>query len=488
MTAPAPRRSTRTTPPEPLVLPNVPTAPESITSEKNLLGSILINPDAFVLVSGILKSDDFFYLRHQHIWVAMTRLSERQEPIDIELLAEAIDNAGQLEAIGGRAYLAELTNSVPTSINAEFYAEIVRRTSVRRQYLKAFDDARTYALDENIDIETMQAKIEATIGSVSMKALRGGLEHVADVVAKDAARIEAHLDDGLAPIDGVPMPRLLPTFQKMMKGWRNGKLYYVGGYMHGGKTSFLIQSAIEAARSGEIVAFFSVEGTTEAISRDIIAMMSGLKADDIARGNITAAEYRQYLHATDELRDLAMFIDGDKQLDPKTMYRRIQQLMTLAGGRRVVVFVDYLGKLCIPKDLPPEKRGALERDNKLRTKYLSGAMQSTAETLGIPMIVAAQTARPEKPSNRKGRGGFDPKPERPRRPVAQDLADAAECERDAHVIIFPWRPDITKTEAEIIVAKNKVNGWIGGISCYFDKTTREHYESVGYAREDEEND
>lgn len=486
MTAPAPRHSNRTAPPDPLVLPNIPATPESIVSEKNLLGSIMINPDVFILASGLLKSDDFFYLRHQHIWAAMGRLSERQEPIDLELLAEVLDNAGQLEAIGGRAYLAELTNGVPTSMNAEFYAEIVRRTSIRRQYLKAFDEGRKFALDEDIDIETMQAKIEATIGSVSMKALRGGLEHIADVVAKDAARLEEHLDAGISPINGVPMPRLLPTFQKMMKGWRNGKLYYVGGYMHGGKTSLLIQSAIDAARSGEIVAYFSVEGTTEAISRDITAMMAGLKADDIATGNITAAEYRKYLHATDELRDLAIFVDGDKSLDPKTMYRRLRQLKTLSGGQRIVVFVDYLGKLCIPDDLPDDQKRALRSDNKLRINYLSDAMQRTSVSLDVPVIVAAQTARPEKPANRKGRH-YEAKPDKPRRPVAQDLAESANVERDADVIIFPWRPDLMKTEAEIIVAKNKVNGWMGGITCYFDKTTREHYESFRYG-EDEDNE
>jgi len=442
-------------------------APEATDNEKAYLGGLLMYPEW--IYDTPLKPSDFFNNRHAKLFEAMLALRATNQPIDPMLLAEVLENAQEggalLQYVGGRTYIAELTNSVPVAQNTHHYAEAIRDTSVRRQYLHALDNARVAVLDESKPIEATSAAVESIIGSVTMEASRGGLEHISGAISADLARLDAMFEDGVRPVISVPM--FLRPLENVMHGWRIGRLYYVGGYMHSGKTTFMIQGALSAAAAGAIVAFFNAEGKTEDVQREMIAIAAGIPSDRAATGAMTIAEYNHYAKVAADVSKLPIFIDGDKRLDPDMMFRRIRTLKNSAPDKPVVVFVDYLGKLQAPERKHKDLRG----DRRLTMSFLSDAMKRTAESLDVCMVVAAQTGRPEKPTNKR-------KDDEPRRPVAQDLAESADLERDADVIIYPWRADLKERDGEIVVAKNKINGWNGSVPVMFDNAARQWREMV----------
>lgn len=451
-------------------------APHSVDAEKAVLGGVLIDPGAFGNASDLLKADDFYLTRHAHIWRAMEALVSEGQSIDILLLAErlerdVVNGRTLLEDIGGRAYLLDLSNSTPTSVHTSHYAEVVSRESIRRQVLKACDDTRAEALNDQMDLETLTGRYESRFGAITLRSSRGGLEQIGDAVTRETDRLEAAMDNPNPGRYFVPSP--WKALNHNAYGWTFGKLAYVGSYMHGGKTTILMQSAIAACLAGVASAFFSVEGTTEEVTRDLLAMHSGLRAADVLTGNLTKAEYLHYLKRGDEMSRWPLYVDGDKLLDPRTMYMRLKRLQATLNGAPLIVFVDYLGKLMlppVPKDARQDtKTDAMlrtaQRDDRLRYQYLSGAMKTTAVDLNVAMVVAAQNGRPDKPAPARSRK----KAEKPAPPNASELAGSAALERDADLILMPQFIKRDAGEAELHVVKNKVNGWNGSFPVLWDK-------------------
>ena len=433
-------------------------APEAMDIEKAYLGGILVDP-AWILDTP-LKPQDFFSARHAVIFRAMLALRSTNQPVDCELLSEVLENGGELKNTGGRAYLLELANSLPNSLHTPHYAETIRAASIRRQYLQALDEARATVLDESKTIESTAAQVEKIVGSVTMDASRGGLEHISDAISADVARLDAMFEDGVKPTIGVPV--FLKPLENVLRSWRLGRLYYVGGYMHSGKSTFIMQAALGAARQGAVVAIFNTEGRREDVQREMVSIAAGVASDRVATGSLTIAEYARYSAVAAEVAKLTIFADADESIDTDQLYRRVRTLKNSFPDKPLVVFVDYLGKLSLP-----ERMAGKIRDRRGEMSYFSKAMKKTAETLDVAMICAAQTARPERPSKARG------KDDEPRRPVAQDLAESADLERDADVILFPWRVNPSEVDGEIVVAKNKVNGWNGSVPCMFDKSSRQ---------------
>jgi replicative DNA helicase len=133
--------------------------PYSEEAEEATLGAILVNPDVFVSLLAVLKPDDFFILRHRYIWEAMTRLHERNEPIDLLLLIEALKSDGHLLDIGGPAYLTQLSNRAPNSQHGAIYGTLVEKMAVRRRLMAAADRIKSLALDTELTVEDITEQI-----------------------------------------------------------------------------------------------------------------------------------------------------------------------------------------------------------------------------------------------------------------------------------------------------------------------------------------
>ena len=155
--------------------------PHSREAEEAVIGSILINPEAYFDVAQFLVGDDFYIHRHKWVWEAFTRLQEQRTPIDFLTVSEELDQAGQLAELGGPAYLTVLLNNVPTSLHAEAYGHIVEETAIRRRMIQAANKIAKVAYQEDLNIETARDSCAAAkTGTFNSRASTFKLREIYD--------------------------------------------------------------------------------------------------------------------------------------------------------------------------------------------------------------------------------------------------------------------------------------------------------------------
>lgn len=195
-----------------------PGAPFSQEAEEAVIGSILIDPGAYVSVSAFLKPNDFFLMRHQYIWQSFERLNTRGEPIDLITIAEELENMEVLDTIGGRAYLIKLSNNVGTSIHVEVYGRLVERTSIRRKLLVTADEIKQLAMDEALNLDAVVGQAEEKLFTVTETQVQRDFVPMWDAISDYYDRMEYMLQHS-SEAAGVPtgyrdLDALLGGFQK----------------------------------------------------------------------------------------------------------------------------------------------------------------------------------------------------------------------------------------------------------------------------------
>jgi len=193
-------------------------APYSQEAEEAVIGSILVNPNAYVALAAFLEADDFYLLRHQFIWQAIARLNERNEALDYLTIVTELKNMGWLEDIGGPAYITRLVNNTPHAIHAEFYGRIVERAAVRRRLLKATDEIKALAVDEQIDLDRVVNEAESRLFDVTDRQVKREFKSMYEAVGQYFDQIE-YLMQNRDKSFGVPtgfkdLDQLLGGFQR----------------------------------------------------------------------------------------------------------------------------------------------------------------------------------------------------------------------------------------------------------------------------------
>jgi replicative DNA helicase len=192
--------------------------PYSQEAEEAVIGAVLINPNSFLTVASFLKADDFYLLRHSYVWQAMQRLHERKEPIDNITLGKELEDLGMLNEVGGHAFITQLISNTPTSVHAEVYGRLVERAAIRRKLIRASDEIRALALNEEMTIESVTTEAELKLFDVTDTQLKREFVSMNDAVNEYFDRIE-HLMQSSTESIGLPsgfrdLDALLGGFQK----------------------------------------------------------------------------------------------------------------------------------------------------------------------------------------------------------------------------------------------------------------------------------
>ena len=354
--------------------------PFSIEAEKALLGSVLINPDVFLTLSAFLKADDFFILRHSHIWSAMLRLSERREPVDPELLADELENIRQLEAIGGRAYISELANSTPPSVNAEFYGQLGERAAVRRRLRKAADEMKALAADEALDLEAVIAKAENSLFTVTDRQLKRDFMPMEEAVGQYFDRIEYLIQN---PDAQYGVPSGFRDLDQLLGGFQKSDLLIFAGRPGMGKTSFLLSAAMNAARMNQVVAIFSMEMGSDQLVQRLVSMETGINSQNLRLGRLTQGEYGRFVESADRLSRMPIFFDQTSQLTPNALRVKCRRLQHEHGLDMIIV--DYLQLM--------SAGGNFQNNRVQEISYISRALKEMARELNVPLFSASQLSR-----------------------------------------------------------------------------------------------
>ena len=445
--------------------------PVAVEAEQALLGSIIVNPDAFDKVGGFISADDFYVEEHKHIYAALLKMYAQSKTIDVVTLVNTLVELGDRDEAGGIQYITLIAESVPSAANVKDYAKIVKDKSTLRRLIGVCEDIEQDAYNES-DVRAVIDSAEQKIFDISHNSETKEFRHIRDVLQNVYRDLESAAENKGA-ISGVKtgFSGLDRTLVQMGKG----DLVIVGARPGMGKTSFALNIATNVAKSsGKSVAIFSLEMSGEQLVNRIISSEALVDSHNLRTGQLTPDDWDNIADVISSLSGCEIYIDDTSEITSTEMKSKLRRLPNLG-----LVVIDYIGlmKSTVNSDNRAQQVGEISRNLKIMAK-----------DFGIPIVCCAQLNR-----------GTESRPGAGKKPTLADLRDSGSIEQDADIVLFLYRDEYYKdisgasgedanldsaNTAEVIVAKNRHGsvgnvkmGWIGQFTKF--RTLEEDYESNG---------
>lgn len=438
--------------------------PHSVEAERGVLGSILIDKDGIIQVSGLLAPGDFYDNAHALVYETMLNLFSANRPIDLLTVREHLDDRGKLDSAGGNAYLLELSNSIFTSSNIYQYGQIVKHKSVLRRLIKAGSDILAYGYDEESDLNVLLEKGEQALFTVTQTFIQNKLVHIKDIVNlryEEFAEIhvnpsygkEGAINTGFTGIDG------------KLGGLKPGDMVILAARPSMGKTALTLNFCLNVAETGKNVAIFSLEMSKEQLTDRMIAATMGVDSWKLHKGELEDEEFAKMGDALERLSRSNIYIDdspGGNLMEIKSKARRLK----MESGVDFLV-IDYL-----------QLMGGNNPMNRVQEiSEISRGIKSLARELQVPVLALSQLSRAVESRTTK-------------EPILSDLRESGSIEQDADVVMMLYREDYydefteNKGITNVFVRKNR-NGPVGQADLKFEKKFQKFYD-VETSREYEE--
>jgi len=435
--------------------------PHSQEAEESLLGALLIDKDSIIKVADVIMAQDFYKDSHKLIYEAIKELYERQEPIDVITLTNKLEEKKQLTSIGGRAYLAQLSNAVATSGNIVHYANIIQRKATLRRLQQAAAEISSLSFNEDREIDEILDETEKKVFGVSRKYLKNTFLSIDNLLNDAFDRIDdlhkysgklRGLSTGFSDLDGV------------LAGLQKSDLIILAARPSVGKTSLALDIARQAAiKSKEGVGIFSLEMSKEQLVDRMLCAQADVSLWKMRTGNLSDKEgsndFTRIGEAMGKLSEAPIYIDDSGSLSIMEIRAKARRLQMEKGLGLIVI--DYLQLM--------EGRGKYGDNRVQEISEISRGLKSIARELNIPILALAQLSRAVELTH-------------PAIPKLSHLRDSGSIEQDADVVLFIYRkaadrgynpndlPQEERHKAEIHVAKHR-NGPTGKIDLFFDENT-----------------
>ncbi|MFZ1302194.1 MAG: replicative DNA helicase [Candidatus Microsaccharimonas sp.] len=421
--------------------------PQNLDAEKSLLGAVLIDEETLADISEHVTVKDFYDKRHAATYGAMMRLYEKHKPVDLLTLTDELKRKGELDDVGGSAFLTELTNYVPTAAHAEAYAELVSQAAIRRRLIKASAEISELGFNEDTTTQEILEKAEQELFSVSDQSLKQDLVSIESILTDSFDRME-ELHRNKGAIRGVRTG--YRDLDNMTAGLQRSDLIILAARPAMGKTTLVTNLAYNVATiAKQSVLFFSLEMSKEQLVDRMLADASGVDAWNIRTGNLSDQDFSKLSDAMGEMAEAPIYIDdtpGVSVLEMRTKARRAAHEQPLG-----LIIVDYLQLM--------QSSGRSDGNRVQEVSEISRGLKLIARELNVPVIALSQLSRSVESRS-------------PQIPQLSDLRESGSIEQDADIVMFIYREAYYNPETErenitdLIIAKHR-NGPTGKVELYF---------------------
>ncbi|MCU0578940.1 MAG: replicative DNA helicase, partial [Desulfobacterota bacterium] len=312
--------------------------PQNIEAEQSVLGGILIEPEALSRVLEIMRGPDFYREAHQKIFAAMVDMYQKGTPVDLITLSEYLISRNQLEAVGGAAYLASLADAIPSAVNIEVYARIVRDKATLRRLISLSTEIASKSYRFSGDVEDILDQAEKSIFEITEDKITPHVYPLSEVI-KDSFRTIEELYDRKERVSGVPTGFI--NLDQYTSGLQPSDLIIVAGRPSMGKTAFALDMARNAATEAEIpVLIFSLEMSRQQLATRMLCSEARVDAHRLRSGYIGERDWPRLTSAAGVLSEAPIFIDDSAAMSVLQMRAKARRLKADRGLGLVVV--DYL--------------------------------------------------------------------------------------------------------------------------------------------------
>ena len=411
--------------------------PQNIEAEKSVLAVCMLNDEAVEELILKLKPEYFFRPAHRIIFEAICDLNVRRIPVDQISLADTLNASGQLEAVGGKSYLVDLADNTFALTNWQNHAEIVKRTAILRELIYAAAQINALAYDAPDDLNQVVEEAEKTLFNVTEKRVSSTFSKM-DALLVEAFEELTRLSEQRDHMAGVPSG--FKDADALFHGFRGGDLIILAARPGVGKTSFALNLAVNAAKSGAAVAFFSLEMSAEQLVQRILCSEARVSLSKIRGGFISEGDWGAIADATNSLSKLDLYIDDSPGLSILEARAKARRELRKAQGKGLII-VDYLQLM-----QPPSTRR--DGNRAVEVGEISRGLKVLAKEMDMPVIALSQLSRAVEMRGKK-------------RPMLSDLRESGSIEQDADIVMFLYRDDYYNDDsenhnlAECIIAKNR---------------------------------
>lgn len=430
--------------------------PYNLEAEQSVLGSILIEPSCMSEVVMYVKAESFYLPQHRHIFSAMmTMYTNNNGAIDPVIIADTLAKDGVYDLSGGRDYLLQLSQSVPSTANVVKYAKIVREQYYLRTLIKVsqdiIDDASSGSGDANILLDSAEQRIY----DIRQGREVNGPSKISDVIVNGVYdKLNKLTSENKDDYKGIPTG--FGLLDKYTTGLNKGNFILIGARPAMGKTSFALNLASNVTMGArKKCIFFSLEMSKEELAERLLASQAGVPSTKFRTGELTEDEWIRIGNAAGAFSNVDLYLDDTSAITVPEIKSRVRRLKDVD-----IIIIDYLGLV----------QSATRKENRVQeVSEITRNLKMMAKDLQIPVVCCAQLSR-----GTEGRG-------KSHKPQLSDLRESGSIEQDADIVMFLYREEYYKSEVdeekqdeidesmtELIVAKNR-HGQTGSIELSFDK-------------------
>ncbi|MEL3906020.1 MAG: replicative DNA helicase [Treponema sp.] len=411
--------------------------PNNAEAEQAVLGAVLLESDAIGTVLQYIRTDSFYSFAHQKIFQAVTELYNKGQRIDLLVISDYLRQEGLLDSVGGTAYIASLTDTVPSTANVGYYAKVVQDAAIRRSLLKVSHQIFADVYNETVAYSSVLEQAQKNIFDLTDAGQSATFRTPKEIIPEAIETIEArskHRDE----FSGIPSG--FEYLDTLTSGFQNAELIIIGARPSIGKTALALTIADHIAVTKKIpAAFFSLEMSDMQLMLRLFSLESRVSSSKIRSGNLQLADFGKIQDAAGRLYEAPLYIvdmPNMKLLDLRAMARQL----CLQHGVKII-FIDYLGLITSENSTIPRHE---------RFAEISQSLKSLARELNIPVIALSQVGR-----DAEGTA-----------PTLANLRESGAIEQDADVVMFLHRAQRENPDTELIVAKQR-NGPVATVNLEF---------------------
>lgn len=397
--------------------------PQANDMEEAVLGAVMTDTDSIYNIVDILKPESFYREAHQKIYSAIVELNKKNFPCDLFSVTEHLRANNNLDAVGGTLYITQLTSKVISSANIEYHSRIIAQKYTQRELIRISTELQMRAFDDTYDIAELMEYAEMNLmelsGSIHRKKpkkIGKIVDNVIDVIGK--------IISGEAKLIGVPSG--FTSLDRATGGFKKQELTIIACRPSVGKTSLVLQMAINMAKLNYPVAIFSCEMSEDELGRRALSGVSGRSNTELINGK---CDLEQLLKTSEPLINLPVFIDDTSAISVIELKAKARRLIIESGIKMVIV--DYL-------QLMTGEGQSREQE----VSYISRGLKSIAKDLNISVIGLSQLNREIESKGDKT-------------PQLSHLRESGAIEQDADIVIFPTRPILDKHQTIIVNGKEE---------------------------------
>jgi len=419
--------------------------PQAIELEEAVLGALLIERDALTSVIDILRPTSFYKDANQRIYSAILALFTDSEPIDMLTVSAKLKSTGELELVGGKSYIMDLTSKVNSSANIEFHTRLITQAAIKRQLIQISSEILQESFEDTTDVFQLLDKTEQLLFKITESSIKKSYANMGTIIRQSLTELDLKKNN-TGGMTGVPSG--FTALDRLTSGWQKTELTILAARPGMGKTAFVVSSLRNAAVDFNIpVAIFSLEMSSVQLVNRLISAEAEIDSDKIRRGKMDPDEWDRLHLKIQRLHNAPIYIDDTAALSILELRAKCRRLKAQHDIQLIVI--DYLQLMTGDTG---SGKGAGNREQEIA--MISRSLKNLAKELDVPVIALSQLSRAV-----ETRGGE-------KRPMLSDLRESGSIEQDADMVMFLYRPEyygISEDESgnsvlgtgEVIVAKNR---------------------------------